>query len=312
MEIENTTSTETHVEPALETENLDTGSAEGEQSPDEAEGWEPTHKFRTRDSHLEFDDWAKPLIKDRETETRMRDLYERAYGLDVVKGDRDTLREHNSELMESANEGQSIKDELATIGELFRANNVMAYESAFERLQIPDDVIFKYAVHKLRLKEAPPEVQTQYRQQRAQHDEFAELQQQNEQLHSQFSSFQVQNRTNELENILSHPEISSTVSSFDRRAGYEGAFRDAVIKEGKYQYLTDKKDISAREAVQAVMRIAGPGSTPSNYNRNAGVNVVPSKGRPPVLPSSRGNGSSPVKSLPRSIADLRRMAASME
>ena len=312
--IEESTATETPVESAA-TENpaeVVEGSVEGSDGSIENADWTPDYNFRTRDEQKEFDDWAKGLVKDKETEKHFRDLFERAHGLDVVKGDRDSLREHNTQLMEAADEGGQLKSELTEIGGLLRSGNIMGVESAFERLNIPDEVIFNYALHKLKLKEADPSVVQAYNEQKNRQLQMTEMQQQNEYWESQFSKMQVNQRTSDLNQTLSNPEISQTVEVFDQRAGYKGAFKDAVIEAGQLHFYKYKQDLPVEKAVEQVLRFAGPATTPQNYNRNAGVNVVSPQNRKPVLPSSRGSGSSPIRKIPKSIAELRQMANSVE
>jgi hypothetical protein len=309
MSVEEMESTmQDNFEDSPEIEAGEKENSEGKESTEDDREYEPNYKFNHHAKELEFDDWAKGHITNKASEEKFRDLFERAYGLDVVKSDREALREHNSQLMDFASEGEQLKTELGEVGNLIRSGNMMQIEEAFERLNIPENVIYQYALHRLKLKDAPPEHQQAYQQQRERQSEMSNLQQQNEFLQSQFSNFQVSQRTSEMDQALNSPEVSSAAEYFDQRAGYQGAFKDEVIKQGRYHYLSTKQDLPVRDAVQRVLSLVGNNAPQQqNYNRAAGVNVTPRNNRP-HLPNIRGSGQSPIKSMPRSIADIRRLA----
>jgi hypothetical protein len=249
----------------------------------------------------EFEEWLRPLVKDADTEKKLRELHERAYGLDFVKSDRQKQKER-ADTVEAQH--TQVMQQLQKVGQLKEAGD---YDSAFEMLGFTQDEILKYAVKVAQMRQNPAQMET-YQQQRQFAQKSMTLEQENAQLRAQQEQFAVQMRTQELDGALSRPDISVIAQSFDDRVGTPGAFRAEVIKRGLMHHSLNGKDISVDEAVGEVLSLVGP---PPAQAQQAAVSAqtLAAPAQKPVIPNIAGKGTSPTKQIPKSVEDLRRMAA---
>lgn len=125
----------------------------------------------------------------------------------------------------------------------------------------------------------------------------------------------VQQRDMELNQAMS--TLGDFVDDYDSRQG-PGAFKKAVLDYGVTQWYAKKYDVPADEAVQAVARMAGytgqqnrtatqQNNQPRGTQTFSGNNSA-SQRRVKTLPNFNGGSDSPVRKIPKSIADIRRMA----
>jgi hypothetical protein len=270
--------------------------------------YEPNYHFKVRDEERSFDEWMQPFIKDSETESRVRELYEKAHGLEYVKNDRQYLRDQLQQTSDELGQFNTVKEELARVGQYIKSNDL---ESFFQQFNLSDEQIYQYAVNKLQMQENP-EQKAAYDQQRETQARQWDLESQNRNYQTQLENLAVQQRSFELDSVLNRPEVSTVAQDFDARMGRQGAFRDEIINRGQLYFHTTGQDVSAERVVTDVMNLLG--STPGQQAQVA----TPQQGaaahqaKPPVIPNIRGQGTSPVKKIPRSIADLRQLGQSMQ
>lgn len=303
-----------------ETTGDDSGESgtEGEGQADQTTGepdWQPSYKFKVHDEERDFDDWLKPVVRTKEDEDKIRDLLERAHGLDYVKQDRTTLREHNRALMGEVQEFGNVKKELKALGEFLRSGD---FESFKESFNIPDELIMQYALQKVKLANASPEEQAAYQAQREAVQRTRELEEQNRAWQDSYNNYVVQNKETELNYVLSLPDIDNVARNFDARLGRQGAFRSEIINRARMHFNATGEDWTAKQAVDNFMGVIG--AVPSQVSPQ---HASPSPGqhtqqtqtaggqRKPVIPHIAGSGASPVKKIPKSIADLRKLGSAM-
>lgn len=278
----------------------------------EPPAYNPNYKFKVLDKEHEFDDFVKAAVKDQETEKKARELYERAYGLDSVKQDRQTLKGELS----SAKEKMARTDQaLETLGEYVRGGD---FDSFFEALNIPKHNILKYALELVQREQMPPEQKAQWQQSREATMHARTLEAQNQQLESQFQQMQVERRTFELDTAISRPEIAAVVQAYDAGIGSPGAFRDFVIRIGNAAHAAQGVDLSAAQAVEEAMRhlravnpsLGQPQAQPQMVANGGPQVVMPNQ--KPVIPNIQGRGTSAVKSSFTSFADLKKRGEELE
>lgn len=267
----------------------------------------PNFKFKVLDKEHEFDDFVRGAIKDADTEKKLRDIYERAYGLDSVKSDRQTLK----------GELSTLKDRLAkTDGAIETLNGFIGkndYDSVFDALGISKDKILRYAVELVQRDQWTPEQKASWEAGRSAQQQAAYYQQQNQQLMQSQQQLAVQQRSFELERVVSAPDISAVAQAYDAGMGTPGAFREYVIRIGQ-AYAAQGKDIPAAEAVQEAvkhLRAVNPSLGVSAGAAAPASNVVAGNTKP-VIPNIQGRGTSAVKSTIRTLDDLKKRAREME
>lgn len=273
-------------ETSPETTKETSGSTE--EGGDQA--YTPDFKYRVREEEREFDDSIKKLIKDRDSEKTIRDLYTRADGIETIKQDRENI----------AQELNSFRAEKATFDESLRQLSHFVQtddlQSFFDHLQIPKEQVLRYALREIQLSENP-QLRQQYEQQRQ-----ANLHNYNQQMYgqavqTQYEQQAVNLRERELDFTMRQPELLTMVESFDSRVGKPGAFRDEVIQRGQFHFQTKGIDMPVDQVVKEVIQVFGLGNTqtPQVQGVNGKPGVVQGSRNKPVIPSIPGSGQSAVK-----------------
>jgi len=304
-------------------EAAETPTPGGEAAP---QAYTPNYSFKVLEDQSEFEDWAKPYIKDEETEKKFRDLYERAHGIEHVKADRQTLREENVSIKQEVGQYRTV---LGKINEMKQSGD---WDSYFEALDVPKEVILKQAQKLIHLHQ-DPQAAARYEQERQQHWQMHQQQESQSALQQQLSEM----RSQQVDMAITYGPQASFVNEFDRRVGKQGAFKDEVFKAGVYHFQTTGQDLPVQDAINQVLSLAGyqpnnPQPMAFSQPNQAGNPYAPGQGqfmqpnapgqasppqqpgaqaRPPVLPNISGTGGSPVKAVPKSIDDLRRRRESM-
>lgn len=264
--------------------------------------WSPNFKFKVKDKELEIEDLFKPLVKDKNSETKVRELYEKAHGLDEVKTSRDTFK---TQAEEWKGKFTQVEDNLKTIGSYARKGD---FGTFFELLNIPKEKIIQYAIEELKYQELPPEQRQAIEQQRKLQNDYETQTQQNQTLQQQMANLVTQQATMELNQALATPETVSSIAAFDARAGKPGAFKAEVIRRGQYYEAVHKISPPASQLVTEVLQLVGV-QTQAPQGTDATSQVAPGQGsttQKPVIPSFSGSSTkSPVQKVPTSIDDIR-------
>lgn len=283
------------------------GSAAGTALPP----YTPNFKFKyavdgEKQQEGEFDDLFKPLIKDAETEKKVRELFAKAHGLDFIKSDRDRIKGEYDPLVEKHT---SITNSLSQLSGFVRQGD---FQSFFEALQIPEQAVLKYALERVQYHKMDPAQRAQLDEHRRQTTQAMALQQQNEQLQTQMRQLSATQRATELDTTLGRPDIAAHIQNFDTRAGKPGAFRDLVIQRGQYYALAQGVDMPPAQVVADVLAMIGAQVTAGGQAQGNGAAPPSTNGqRPPVLPNVSGKGTSPAKRTYTSTDDLRKRAAQL-
>lgn len=276
----------------------------------------PNFKYRVMDKEMEFDENLKKLIQDKDSEEAIRQLLTKAGGLDRIKQDQSQTRQ------ELQTEKQTTGKYKQVIDTAMQFRQKKDYNSFFQFLDIPEADILQYALERVQYRELSPEQRAQIDGQQSAHLRAVSLEQQNQSLQANYEQVAQATRRMEISQELSKPQVSEFVQNFDARAGRPGAFQQAVIERGKYHWLANHVDIPVAQAVQEVLWLAqgaGP-QAPLNPATNealppspTGASQAPAQSHQTqqrtIIPNIRGNGTSPVKTIPKNLNDLRKLAA---
>jgi hypothetical protein len=272
----------------------------------ETPAYNPSFKFKVLDKEKEFDDWIRPVVKDADTEKKVKELYEKAHGLDSVKQDRETLR---TELASAKERLTNTDKAIQTISEYASQRD---WDSFYEALGIPKQEVLQYALNLIQREQMPPEQKAQWEASRRAQQEARYFQEQNQQLQQSQQQFQVQQREFELSQELSKPEVSAVVEAYNAGMANPSAFRQLVVTIGK-AHAASGNDIPAAQAVQEAvrqLRAVNPQLGAMSAAQETQKVVAPSS--KPTLPNIQGRGTSPVKSTVKSLDDIRNLAKSFE
>lgn len=269
--------------------------------------YQANYKFKVLDKEHEFDDFLKGIVKDQDTEKKVRDLYERAFGLDSVKADRQALK---AQLAETNVKITETDKALATLGDYVQKGDL---DSFFEAMSIPKEKVLRYALDIVQ-REQDPAAKAKWESDRQAASRSQYYETQNQQLQQSQQEFAVQRRVFELDNVLSRPETTPVVQAYEAGIGSPGAFREYVIRIGQ-AFAAQGQDISAEQAVQEAvkhLRAVNPTLGMNHAAQQAEGPRVVMANQKPVLPNIQGRGMSAVRSTVKSIDDLKKRARELE
>lgn len=276
----------------------------------------PNYKYKAALQEKEVDEFWRALIKDADSEKKVKDLLQKVDGFDFVKQSREKLDSQYKALEQDYN----TQNQLVT--RVTGAIQNKDYGSAFRQLGISDEDIFRYTHDRLQRMEMPPEQRKAFEDAESLKEQQFQLQEQMRQYQSMYEEQKVQARTMQLEFAMSKPDVASMAQNWDELQGTPGAFRDLVIQEAQAAYFQNGVDLSADQAVQLVMQKFGKllsvnGSQPNaaSLNASAAPGQTPqtiAKQAKPVIPNINGKGAAPIKKVPKSLDDLKRIQKELE
>ena len=289
---------------------LEAAAPEEGEAP-EADPYTANFEFSVKDKKLEFDEWARPFVTNKETEDKFREVFEKAHGLEGVKTHRDTIRTERDE----------IKDKYDKVDQGLKGLNTYVqnkdFNSFFKTLNIPKEDILRYAIDEFKYQEMTPEQRQDIDAHRGQQARLSELELANQEMVNQNQAMMRQQSEFELNTEMTKPEISQIAQAYDARVGQPGAFRNEVINRGIQYESTQNKTITAAQAVQEIVQLVGGNisqnaSVGTNKTQQPASQVVAQQAKKQVMSNVQGSGSgSPYKKQPKSIEDLRKLHATM-
>lgn len=273
------------------------------------EAYTPNLKFKVLDQEKEFDEWIRPAVN-KENEAKIRELYEKAHGLDHVKTQRDSERTAKAQYEGQLNE---LMTEIQELGEI-KSKDLGMF---FAKLGIPKQDVAKWVLSQAEAMEAveklPENMKGIYNQVEEIRNQNFELQKQLQLRDSGRQAEVLQAKRAELASTLSSPDIKPLVEEYDTRLGKPGQFQQLVIRHGAAEYEASggKRMLSAEEAAKEVIQILGlKPATPSKADGGSTqTQKVVTAAKPAVLPNVGSGSASPTAKAPvSSIADLRKIA----
>lgn len=291
--------------------------APGQQPNPQAQVYTPNFKFKVMDKEHEISEMFRPLIKDPETEKQIKELHEKAYGLDTVKNRFNETREQFKAVKQKADQYDSQLNELR---ETFKRGDL---ESWFKMMGVPEEKILQYVINKAQYQQLPPEQRKVLDEKRAAEQKAFALEKERAQYQQQIQEQGRQAKQFALQVELAKPDVKAFSDQFNARAGTPEAFFEEVRRTGEYAWFQSngQVDLTPEQAIQQVMArwgaLAKPAEAPiippqgmSQQPMAAPQAQAPVKREAPAIPNVAGRQSNSVaKSKPRSIADLKKLAA---
>lgn len=319
------------VEKELKTsENIEKDPVSTEITPEteqkDAKKFEFNPKYTAVSKEYELPKWAQAAIKDPETEKEIKDVFEKAMGLEHVKA-RSQEREGQFQELKTNFEGmysgvQDLRDIYAEATK--EGGNILLMEDFFKRLKIPNSVVAQYIHQRLQYEELDPQQRQAYDQHLNTQRRAKTLEQQNQGF--QNSAVEAQSRAIglELQSVLARPDIAPLVQNFENMPGRnQGAFWEAVKEEADYHWYKSqgKEVLPPEEAVKKVISRYGLSASPQapqtqtlqnslppqSQAQQPSVQVSPHRDVPTIPTIAAKASASPMKTKPRSIDDLRKL-----
>lgn len=274
-----------------------------------AAAFKPNYKVKVMDEEKEIPEAFRALMKDEKSEKEIKEIFEKSFGHEFTKPKYEKLKSEYTEVQQThtavMNQINSLKEDFAR-GDL---------DSFFDKLKIPTDTILRYALEKVQYQELPPEQKAVLDAKRQAEREAKSFAQQNQELTQNLQVQMVQARTMALDSELARSEVKSVADAFDARTGEKGAFKKLVANHGRLTWFDSqgKVDLSPGQAIEQVMKLYGLSPAPASAQAPTTPAAAASTHQAPTaIPNVGGSKSaSPVKQKPRSIEDLKKLAAEM-
>lgn len=273
----------------------------------------PNYKYKAAGQEKELDDpFFRSLIKDAESEKKVRSVFEKIDAFDTVKGQKQHFEGQFTSLLGDYN---NMSHTVTKFNESVSKGDL---SSAFRVGGITKEQVFKWTQQQIQLMEMPPEQRAQYEQFEQAQAQKSELEERVQSIQQQFETQAVQNRTMQLDFALTRPEVARFAEAWDR-GGEPGAFKDLVIEEAKkvvYESQAAGKpiDLSPEQAIAMVMQRFGKRLSVGDATMQVASQAIPGNGQrtaPPVIPNVVGKPSSPIKQVAKSLDDLRKIERSL-
>lgn len=260
----------------------------------------PNFKFKVMDKEHEFDEWLRPIVKDAETEKKAKELYEKAYGLDYVKPKYETTQK---ELDQYKTNYQSLYND-ASEAMTFKNNGDL--DMFFEKVALKPEKVYEWVLGKLERQNLSPEQRRVYdeldNKKRAEYTQSRQI----SESEARYQQMATQAREAEVNYVLARSDINQTVQNYDAKNG-DGAFKQFVAEYGVMHFNAYGEDPSAETAISAVLKRLGD----AYRGQPAPTMQAPTAtDKPlPVIPNVSGKNVSPTRKSPRSIDDIKKIAA---
>lgn len=285
----------------------------------------PNAKIKVMDKEHEIPKEFQALMKDKESEKSVRELFEKAHGLPIVKA---RLEQERAEKADVAKERDSYKTAINGAAEIYnnvvKTNDFLKLDAFWKKIGVDKNVVMQYALAQAKYSEMQPNERAVIDSRIQAEQQAEELRQQNNGQLSETQQLKAQMKSFMLDTRLASPEISALTQSFDTQVGRPGAFADEVIREGRLAWSTEQKDLTPDEAIQAVIKrynikatapasatenapaatAAAPVTTPVVPKPAPGTKVIVQR-TANTMPNLQGNSASPLKAKPKSVDDLR-------
>lgn len=271
------------------------GKGAEEPAVEAAAEFTPDFKYKHKDKEFQMDDFWKPLVKDADSQKKVREVLEKVAGFEGHRAERVELKKTVESWAPKVNLVEQV-------GTLLNTGKVEDVETALEKIGVTDDELFAITKAKLERRKLPPE-------QRAMLEEKKRLQLENETLLSQTEEYksrvaqeQATALNFQIDQVLISPDNQKFVSLYEKANG-EGSFYDLMIEQGSFLSAQKGATVPPDQVFATIQKRFG-GFMPDPVEAH-----VQHQKKVKVIPRVSGSGASATKQAPTSIEGLRKLAA---
>lgn len=275
----------------------------------------PNYKLKVMEQDREIPEVLRPLIKDAESEKQVREIMEKAYGLDYVKPKLDQAR---TQLQTVSQENGTIKGQISNLVGLYNRGDLDGW---FKALGVPEERVLQWMADKISYQQLPAEQKAILDSRKQAEDRAFAAERQASTYQRQHEQNLTQQVQTQLESVLARPDVKSVADTFDARMNKPGAFRAEIARRGDYVWQTRKELIQPDQLVAEMMSFLGPvqqsapPATPAVQAQPAPSPASASHAQPaktPVIPNISGRSASALPAKVRSIDDIRAKLKEMQ
>lgn len=272
----------------------------------------PNFKFKVMDEEKEIEEIYRGLIKDADTEKKVRELHERAYGHAHLKPKYEQIKSTYEEV------NNKFTTQTKALNQLSSFINNKDFGSFIQMAGIPKDLVFDYVISEYQKTQATPEQRAQMEQAEVDRRSRVLLEQQVQELQNRVHSSETQSMEQVLSTTLARADVQPVASYVDAIYG-SGAFRREVIRQGRLAEV-EGRELSVPQVVsEAVafwsksMSQAGQAGIPQQGMPAAtipqAIQPQTQQAPPPTLPNVGSRSTSPIKRGPKNLEELKKMSA---
>ena len=281
-EVEETEATE---DPAQETPEV---------AEPEVPAYTPNFAYKAGGVEHQIPEMFHDLINSEERENEIRDIMERAQGIDAVKEARDSVKTEFSQYREQVD---PVIDNLANAASYLEKGDIVGFAKQWN---VTPDQLVKAAYEYTQMSPEQQQAQDQIRQASERERTLeAQLQEQTN-LNQQI---QVQHFQGELNVALQSPEAAAFAQTWNA-AGKPHSFEQEVIQQANIHQMMTGEVLRPQAAVQMTLAKYNLGQ-PATPAAQAPVPTTPPVQETPVIPAAPSSGGSPIKQQPSSTDALR-------
>lgn len=255
----------------------------------------PNYKYRVYDKELEFDEWLRGSIKNKEQEEKLRDIFTRAEAMPDLKEKYKAAQEYRTKYETTQKNINKIEKHLQS-GDIESFFSAIGYQPAQTQ-----QMLAKYVKGLIDQQEMPEEQRQQLLAHRQAQQRAMELEEKYSQAQTGRQELETRLLGMELEMTLNNPEFSDFVKYYDEKVGKPGAFKEEVIQEGHRRSLERGVTASPKEVVAEIvgkMRMFGGSPTAVQAQQQ-----FPAKPKP-TIPNMQTRGGSPAMKNFTSFEDI--------
>jgi hypothetical protein len=247
------------------------------------------------------------VIKDKDSEKFIHDVFEKAYGLPALKARFTEMRSEHEQLRSSF--GQVMEQ----VNEARQAYSRNDLDTMFEIFRVDPDKVLQWAVNRVQLSQLPPEQRQAYEARREAEKRAYELERQNQQMGQETVQQQTQYLSQMLDLVLERQDYQAAAQAYDARKGQSGSFRSLVARVGAMEYSSTGRTLSPLQAVQQTLELLGgmpPAASPAAQAAPAPATQANQPQVKKTIPNlaqagAKGNAA-PGKAKVKSIDDLKK------
>lgn len=271
--------------------------------PTKPAAFAPNFKVKVMEQERDIPEILRPLMKDEASAKAIKEIMEKAYGLDYVKP---KLEETRTQLGQVSGENHQIRGQIQNAVELFKRRDIDGWLKA---LGAPQEIILQWVADKLEYSKLPPEQKEILDSRRAAEERAYTAERQAGQYQQQHEQNLTQQVQMALDSVLARPDVDVVAKAYDTRTGRPGSFKAEINRRGDYIWKTTNKLTPPDQLVQELMTLVGPVAPATTPSSTAPVtpaaSVVHSQSKTPVIPNISGRSASALPTKVKSIADLR-------
>lgn len=277
----------------------------------------PNFKYKAALQEKELDPFFRDLIKDPESEKKVKDVFTRADAFEYIK---DKYAKQEQDLTSVKND---YNNQTQRVSKVVSAVQKGDFESVFRNLQMNEHQVIQWAAKRVEYLQMvnglPPAQRAEVERQQQAITQNQEYQEQFQSVQQQLQETKSHARTMHLDMALNKPDVGNAAKFWDEKAGYDGAFRDMVIEEAQREFHTKQIDLTPEQAIASVMKKFGKfidvqspmaPQMPGTLQNQMQAPQMP--GQKPVIPAAQGSSKVPIRKQVRSLDDLKKLSKEME